>query len=349
MPAPADSPISPVDRPTDADMVVLEDVWGSPFDELAQRLCVVAHPATSLDRDELGRMLRSSRALVVRNRTRVDRELLHQAPQLQVVARAGVGLDNIDLVAADDLGVVVVSAPGANARSVAEHALGLALALARDVVGHDRRIREGGWDRRLGRELAGATWGVIGLGATGRAMATVARAIGMRVNGYDPFSTDRPPEVDGLASGLPGLLGDADVVSLHLALSEQSAWMVDADFLGAMRPGALLVNVARGGLVDESALADALEAGRLGGAALDVRVDEPPTPGRLERCERIVFTPHVAGLTAQSQERVVRVLAGDLAAVLGGGEASHPAGRWRVPRRGAASSPPLPGTPPEGH
>jgi D-3-phosphoglycerate dehydrogenase len=334
MPAltPADTPAS-IATSHDPDVVVFEDVWGPPFDLLADRFGVVAHRGPWDDREDVLQALGRARALVVRNRTHVDREVLERAPGLIVVGRAGVGLDNIDMTAADDLGVVVVSAPGANARSVAELALCLALALARDVVGHDRRVRHGRWERTQGRELSGSTWGVIGLGATGRAVAGAARSLGMRVIGHDPFSPVSPGDVDEVAASIPGVLARSDVVSLHLALSPESAGLVDAGFLAAMRPGALLVNVARGGLVNEDALADALDSGHLGGAALDVRADEPPPAGRLERNERVVLTPHVAGLTDEAQARVVEMLAGDLSAVLQGNEATHPAGCWRVPQR----------------
>ncbi|MHB1536439.1 MAG: hydroxyacid dehydrogenase [Acidimicrobiales bacterium] len=332
MPIPADAS-APHPGGRDADIVVLEDVWGPPFDTLAERFGVVAHRATWDDREELLQVIGPARGLVVRNRTQVDRDLLERAERLVVVGRAGVGLDNIDLKAADDLGVVVVSAPGANARSVAELAVGLALVLARDVVGHDRRVRLGLWERTQGWELSGATWGVVGLGATGRAVAGAARSLGMRVVGHDPFSALRPPEVDEVATTLTDLLARSDVVSLHLALSPESSGLVDADFLAAMRPGALLINVARGGLVDEEALADALDSGHLGGAALDVRANEPPVPGRLEQNEKVVHTPHVAGLTDQAQARVVEMLVGELSTVLDGAEAEHAAGRWRVPRR----------------
>lgn len=181
--------------------------------------------------------------------------------------------------AADRLGVVVVAAVGANAQSVGEHALALALALARDVVGHDRRVRLGRWERPPGVELAGRTWGVVGLGATGRATARVAAAVGMEVIGHDAFLPAGAPlgevPVERLGS-MDDVLGRADVVSLHLAASEQTRGMVDGAFLAKMRKGAFLVNVARGELVDEAALLSALDQGQLGGVGLDVRASEPP-------------------------------------------------------------------------
>jgi D-3-phosphoglycerate dehydrogenase / 2-oxoglutarate reductase len=315
-------------------VAVVEDVWGEALDRLAAEMPVRAEPEAWADGDRLLRAAARARAVVVRNRTRVTRQFLEACPELEVVARAGVGLDNVDLGAADDLGVVVVTAAGANAASVAEHTLAMALALARDLAGHDRRVRDGRWERRLGRELAGGCWGVIGLGATGRATAALAAALGMEVAGYDPFlpPAQDPPSVRRVAD-LGALLQGSDVVSLHLALSPDTAGLIGSAALARMRPGSYLVNVARGGLVDEEALLRALRDGPLAGAALDVRESEPPVPGELEAERRVLLTPHVAGLTHQAQERVVSVLADDLRRVLSGEEARNAAGAHRRPRR----------------
>ena len=318
-------------------VAVVEDVWGEALDQLAAELPVLVDPAAWMDSGKLARAAGNVRGLVVRNRTQVTRQLLEASPALEVVARAGVGLDNVDLDAADDLGVVVVTAAGANAASVAEHALAMALALARDLAGHDRRVREGRWERDLGRELAGRCWGVVGLGATGTATAALAAALGMEVVGYDPFiPPGQGPPVER-AGDLGALLARADVVSLHLALSPDTAGLIGADALNRMRPGSYLVNVARGGLVDEAALVQALRDGPLAAAALDVRASEPPPPGELEAERRVLLTPHVAGITAEAQERVVSVLAGDLRRVLAGEEARNPAGARRRPARSKAS------------
>jgi D-3-phosphoglycerate dehydrogenase/(S)-sulfolactate dehydrogenase len=314
-------------------VAVVEDVSGGALDRLAAEMPVLADPDAWADPGTLARAAGQARALVVRNRTQVTRQLLEESPSLEVVARAGVGLDNVDLAAADDLGVVVVTAAGANATSVAEHALAMALALARDLAGHDQRVRAGRWERRLGRELAGRCWGVVGLGATGTATAALASALGMEVVGYDPFI---PPDqatpverVDDLGS----LLWRADVVSLHLALSPDTARLIDRAALARMRPGSYLVNVARGGLVDEAALLQALRDGPLAGAALDVRESEPPATGDLEEERRVLLTPHVAGLTVEAQERVVSTVTDDLRRVLAGEEARGAAGAHRRPAR----------------
>jgi len=311
-------------------VVVLEGVDSPALSALDDEVALERFPTAA----EAGERLGAARAIVVRNATRVDAALLERATQLEVVARAGVGLDNIDLEATDAAGVVVVSAPGANAPAVAELALGLALSLARKVTELDRECREGAWRRAGGIELAGRTWGVVGLGATGRETARLAAAVGMRVGGFDPFVEEgKWPSGVARRTTLVELLEEADVVSVHTPLTSATAGLIGPAALAAMRPGAFLVNVARGGVVDEDALADALESGHLGGAALDVRSNEPPVPGRLEKLRTVVLTPHVAGLTAEAQDRIGAMLADDIRRVLGGKEASHPAGQVRRARQ----------------
>lgn len=317
-------------------VVVLEGVWGSPLAELAGSLDVVRDTDAWQDQEQLRQLLAGVRALVVRNRTQVTRELLVACPDLALIARAGVGLDNIDVAAADELGVVVVAPLGANAVSVAEHSLGLALALARQIPVLDRGTRDGRWDRLPGRELAGRTWGVLGAGATGRACARLARALGMDVLAYDPYIPADHPEMVELSLRLVGLdeLADAsDVISCHLPVTPETRGLLGASFFATMRSDALLVNVGRGEVVDEDALVAALVAGELGGAGLDVRSSEPPTPGRLEILDNVVLTPHVAGITAESQHRILEILAADTRAVLAGGTAVHAVGSATKARR----------------
>jgi len=316
----------------------VEDVAGPALDELGRRWSVVAEPDAWDDAGRLGDLVGSARAVVVRNRTQLTRSVLSKAPRLEVVARAGVGLDNIDVAAADELGIVVVAAVGANARSVAEHAVAMALALARDLAGHDRRVRAGEWVRHPGMELAGRTWGVVGLGATGRCTAALAGALGMEVIGHDPFLAPGPVEGVERVDDLASLLGRCDVVSLHLAVSDQTRGLVDADFLARMRPDSYLVNVARGELVDEAALLAALDTGHLAGAGLDVRGHEPPGAGPLTGHRRVLSTPHVAGITVAAQDRVVDMIAADVALVLGGDPAVHPVGSHASPRRGGGTA-----------
>jgi D-3-phosphoglycerate dehydrogenase / 2-oxoglutarate reductase len=319
-----------------SDVAIVEDVWGEPFERLSRELNVVFKPRASESADGVLSLARDARALVVRNRTQVDRRLLEACPGLLIVGRAGVGLDNIDVASADELGIAVVAPIGANAISVAEHAIALALALARHVVELDRKCREGVWQRAPGRELAGGTWGMLGAGATARATARAAAALGMRTIAYDPYITPSHPEVAELGlrlAALDEIVSTADVLSCHLPATSETHNLVDAGLIAQMKPTALFVNVGRGEVVDEDALADALEEGRLAGAGLDVRTKEPPTPGRLERLHSVVLTPHIAGITEQSQARIYEILASDIRTVLSGGEARSAVGAIRGGRR----------------
>jgi D-3-phosphoglycerate dehydrogenase/(S)-sulfolactate dehydrogenase len=317
------------------DVAISEDVWGQPLAALLRDRVVRREPAAWADREQLRALVAGARALLVRNRTAVDAELLGAAPRLEVVGRAGVGLDNIDVPAADELGVVVVAPLGANAVSVAEHTLALALALVRELPQHDAAVRAGGWDRRPGRELAGRTWGLLGAGATGQAVARLAAALRMRVLGCDPYADPAAARVAGVElTGLAEVLGSADVLSVHLPLTPQTRNLLDAGALALLRPGTIVVSAGRGEVVDEAALAAALHSGQVGGAGLDVRAAEPPPPGPLDGAPNVIFTPHVAGITVESQQRIMTVLAQDITAVLDGGMAGHAVGAHRTGRGG---------------
>lgn len=308
------------------DVVVVEGVWGRALEDLAGRREVLRAPgADAVPREALA----GCRALVVRNRTQVSSSLLEDAPVLEVVARAGVGLDNLDLGALDAVGVVAVAALGANAASVAEHALASALTMAKGLVDGDAATRAGGWDRAPRRELAGGVWGLLSAGATARATAALARGLGMSVIAYDPYLDASDPRL--LPAGielapLEEVLARADVLSVHLPATAETDRLLDAPALARMKPDAYLVNVGRGEVVDEDALADALESGHLGGAALDVRRSEPPGPSRLDTAPRTVLSPHVAGITAAAQERIAGVLVREIDAVLDGEAASASVG-----------------------
>jgi phosphoglycerate dehydrogenase-like enzyme len=267
------------------------------------------------------------RALIVRNATRVDGSLLATMPRLEVVGRAGAGLDNVDVRAARAAGVAVTYAPAENTAATAEHTLALALAVAHRVCELDRVVRDGRWDRRFGTELAGDTWGVVGLGRIGRAVAGLARGIGMRALGFDPPVADADARAAGAEPvGLGPLLEDAKIVSLHVPLTDGTRKLVSERFLRSMRRDAILVNTARGGLVDEAALHAALAGGTIAGAGLDVRDPEPPSePDALVGFDQIVLTPHVAGLSREAQARVTEAVAQDVRAVLGGREPRWPA------------------------
>ncbi len=246
-------------------------------------------------------------ALIVRSATKVTAELLDKAPRLRAVGRAGVGVDNIDLDAATARGVLVMSTPGGNAISVAEHTFALLLGLARQVPRLDKSMHEGKWEKSsaAGTEVRGKTLGLIGLGRIGSEVALRADAFDMRVLGYDPYISEAAAkEVQVELVPLEKLLAESDFISLHTALSPATQNLINAETIAKMKKGARLINAARGELIDEGALADALKSGQLGGAALDVFVHEPPKDSPLMTMQNVIGTPHVAGSTTEAQEEV---------------------------------------------
>lgn len=282
-------------------------------------------PGLGLDRAGLLRAVRGAGGLVVRNRARVDGEVLAAAGSgLRVVGRLGAGLDNVDVAACREAGVRVVYARGANANAVCEYVFAGLLALLRGLAGADAAVRAGGWPREsyAGNELGGRTLGLVGLGEVGRRMVRRAEAFGMATVGYDPYVTAGSPVLADLpveVLSFNDVLERADIVSLHLPLLPATHRLIGAEALRRMRPNAILVNAARGGIVDETALAAALGAGRLGGAILDVReVEPPPPPDPLAALPGVLLTPHIAGLTAQAQARVGAMVASDVLSVLAG-------------------------------
>jgi D-3-phosphoglycerate dehydrogenase len=246
-------------------------------------------------------------ALIVRSATKVTSELLDKAPKLRAVGRAGVGVDNIDLEAATKRGVLVMSTPGGNAVSVAEHTFALLLALARQVPRLDKAIHEGRWEKSsaAGTEVRGKTLGLIGLGRIGSEVAVRAEAFDMRVLGYDPYISEAAArEMNVELVPFDNLLAESDFISLHTALSPATQNLIDAGTIAKMKKGVRLINAARGELIDEAALAEALRSGKLAGAALDVFAEEPPKNSPLVGLPNVIATPHVAGSTTEAQEEV---------------------------------------------
>jgi D-3-phosphoglycerate dehydrogenase / 2-oxoglutarate reductase len=258
-------------------------------------------------KETLGKEIADADALIVRSATKVTPELLEQAPRLRVVGRAGVGVDNIDLDECTTRGVLVMSTPGGNAVSVAEHTFALLLGLARQVPRLDKAMHEGKWEKSsaAGTEVRGKTLGLIGLGRIGSEVALRADAFDMRVLGYDPYISEAAArEVQVELVPLEKLLAESDFVSLHTALSPATQNLINAETLAKMKKGARVINAARGELIDEAALAEALKSGHLAGAALDVFVQEPPKNSPLTGLANVVATPHVAGSTTEAQEEV---------------------------------------------
>lgn len=272
--------------------------------EVTYDLTLVDHPGRLLT------VVADAAALVVRNRTRVDVDVLDAAPGLRVVGRLGVGLDNIDVAACESRGVAVRTAAGANAVAVAEHVIGALLSLARPALRATGRILGGEWPRTelVGFELAGRRLGLVGLGATARHVAARGLGLGMEVVAFDPFVTDAPEGVRLI--DLDDVFRVAEAISVHVPLTPETTGLVDATRLGLLAAGALLVDTSRGGVVDHRAVVEALAAGHLGGAALDVFEDEPPADvSPYKGVPNLILTPHVAGVTHESNVRVSRTVA----------------------------------------
>jgi D-3-phosphoglycerate dehydrogenase / 2-oxoglutarate reductase len=265
------------------DILVSEKFIGSELDSLHERFRLVVEPDVWRTPSVLQEMIPAFDALVVRNHTRVTRELIAAGKKLRVIGRAGVGLDNVDVAAANDHGVVVAFTPEQNTNSVVELTIGLLFALARKLPAADRDTRNGGWDRPRfnGIELAGKTLGVVGLGRIGGGTAAKARALGMEILACDPYLEKdclRALETRAQLVELEDLLERSDFVSCHVPLTEETTNLFDAQKFSRMKSSAYFLNASRGGVVVEADLIRALQEKRIAGAALDVRAEEPPAP-----------------------------------------------------------------------
>ncbi len=261
-------------------------------------------------------------ALIVRSATRVGRERLQAGtPRLKVIGRAGVGVDNIDIESARELGVRVVNAPHATSTAVAEHTFALMLSLCRHIPEATRRMRAGEWPKKelIGSELSGKTLGIIGLGRIGTEVAQRATAFGMRVLSYDPYlDQEQQARCGAQGCALDALLEQSDFITLHLPLTEETAGLLDRSAIKQLKPSARIISTARGGLIDEDALLDSLRSGQLAGAALDVFANEPPGDNGLIDHPAVITTPHIAGQTVEAQRRVAVDIAEEVLAALGG-------------------------------
>jgi len=281
---------------------------------------------TGLSPDDLRAILPEYDALVVRSQVQVDAATIAAGTRLQVVGRAGVGVDNVDLEAATRAGVTVVNAPTGNTIAAAEQTLALLFAVARRIAAADASVRRGEWKRSQfqGMELRGRTLGIVGLGKIGLAIADRARALEMPVLGVDPYVTPETAALHGVELvNLPALLARVDVLTVHVPLTRATTRLIDAKAIASMMPGAIVLNVARGGIVDETALADALRSGHLGGAGIDVFVEEPPTGSPLLEAPNTLLTPHLGASTAEAQVAVAEEVADQILDVLDGRAARY--------------------------
>ena len=274
-----------------------------------------------LSPDQLKTALADCHALIVRSGTQVSADVLERADALQVIGRAGAGVDNVDVEAATRRGVVVMNTPGGNAVSACELTLAMMLSLARRLPQASQRVKAGEWPRRefLGTELQGKTLGIIGLGRIGSEVARRALAFGMRVLACDPFVTEeRAKRLEVKLVDLDGLLAASDVITLHTPRNAETLRLIDADALARMKRGVFLINCARGGIVDEAALADALRRGHVAGCALDVFEAEPPADSPLLAFDQVIATPHVGATTREAQTSVAVQIARQVVDALAG-------------------------------
>ncbi|MGB3768465.1 MAG: phosphoglycerate dehydrogenase [Phormidesmis sp.] len=263
---------------------------------------------TKLPLEELIAIIPEYDALMIRSGTKVTKEVLEAADKLQIIGRAGVGVDNVDVQAATRKGIVVVNSPEGNTIAAAEHALAMMLSMSRYIPAANQAVKAGGWDRKsfTGVEVYKKTLGVVGLGKIGSHVATVARAMGMNLLAFDPFiSSDRAEELGCRLVEMDFLLQESDYITLHIPKTKETAHLINAESLRKMKPTARIVNCARGGIIDEDALAEALEEGIIAGAALDVYEEEPLGDSKLRSIDKsLVLTPHLGASTAEAQVNV---------------------------------------------
>ena len=315
-----------------SNILITENIQGEAVGQLAAEFSVTFLPDLWKNPAKLSEMIGSFRALIVRNQTKVTAELLSKATRLEVIGRAGVGLDNIDLDSATRAGILVTSTPDQNAISVAELALGMMLSLARTIPAATDDTRQGNWNRQkfIGTELHGKTIGIVGAGKIGFLTAQRAKSFGMRVVAYDPFISPDSILLSELCAELveiDELLACADVVSSHLPATPETIGFFNAQKFSKMKPTAFFINTSRGEVVSEEDLLQALKAGQLAGAALDVRSHEPPFKSELETLPNVVLTPHIAAFTYEAQVRVTRAICEDVGRVLRGNTARNPVNR----------------------
>jgi D-3-phosphoglycerate dehydrogenase len=314
------------------EILICDPVAGEGLEILRRAGNVVVE--TGLKEDELVARAARFDAMMVRSQTKITRRVIEAAPKLQIVGRAGVGVDNIDVEAATEKGVIVVNSPAGNTVAVAELALGMMLSLVRKLIPAHTSTSQGEWKRSqfLGSQLYGKSLGVIGVGRIGVEVTKRAQSFGMKVYGYDPFlTTSRANQLQIEAASIETILKNCDFITLHTPLTKDTHHLIDAQAISTMKGGAVIINCSRGGIIDEAALYDALKTGKLGGAGLDVFEQEPPKESPLFGLPNVILTPHLGASTEEAQVEVALDVARQIVDVLGG-----------RPPQAAVNLPPLP-------
>ncbi len=307
------------------DILISEEIDSPAIRELGEKYQLLRAPELWKNPEKLKEAVRGVRAVMVRNQTQMKAETFADASNLVAIGRVGVGLDNINVEAATQQGIVVIAPLNANATSVAELTMGFILALSRRLAYADRSTKAGGWDRKgcTGMEIDRKTVAICGFGRVGRLLAARARAFGMRIVVFDPFLKSDSPHVGEvgatLAANLEEALQVADFVSAHLPLTGETRHLFNVKAFAAMKPGSFFINTSRGPVMDEVALLQSLQTGHLAGAALDVRETEPPAVrSELEKLDNVILTPHIGAFTQEAQTRTMEAVCHDLDRVLSG-------------------------------
>jgi len=307
------------DQETTKPRVLISDSMSSQAVTIFEEHGVEVVQSSKLSENELIEMIGDFDGLAIRSSTQVTEALLEHAPRLRVVGRAGIGVDNVDVPACTRRGVVVMNTPLGNAITTAEHAMAMMLSLARHIPQANSSTHDGKWEksRFMGVELTGKTLGLIGAGNIGSIVAAKAIGYGLKVQAYDPFLTDERAARLGIKKvDLDKLLSGSDIVSLHVPKTPETANIISASALNKMKKGSMLINCARGGLVDELALLAALQSGHLRGAALDVYEVEPARENPLFELDNVICTPHLGASTIEAQEKVAIQIAGQISEFL---------------------------------
>ncbi len=306
---------------TKLDILIPENITGKALDDLKNQYTILKENDLWKDTDKFAEAAKSAKAILVRNQAKVDKKIIDSADTLQIIGRAGVGYDNIDVDYASKKGVVVCYTPDGNTIATAELAVGLMISLARKIPSADRSTKAGNWDRQghFGVEIYGKTLGIVGFGKIGKTVAVRANAFGMKVIAYDKYYNGAGMEgIVNQASSLDELLGQSDVITVHLPSTKDTIGLFNTETYNKIKPGAYLINTSRGNVIVEEDLIQALESGRLKGVALDVRLKEPPEKSKLNEMDNVIFTPHIGGFTKESQDKVINSIAHDIELVLSG-------------------------------
>ncbi|MBN2110448.1 MAG: phosphoglycerate dehydrogenase, partial [Methanosarcinaceae archaeon] len=281
---------------------------------------------TGLSEEELVKKIPGYEALVIRSGTQVTRKVIEAADKMKIIGRAGVGVDNVDVEAATEKGIIVVNAPEGNMLSAAEHTIAMMLALSRNIPQADLSLKSRKWERKkfMGVEVNGKTLGVIGLGRIGAEVAKRAQSLGMHVIAYDPFiSEERAKELGVKLRTVQEIAKEADFITVHTPLTKETRNIIDRAEFDMMKSNARVINCARGGIINEEALAEALNSGKIAGAAVDVFVNEPPFDSPLLDCDKLIVTPHLGASTKEAQINVAVSVAEEVISVLNGGTARN--------------------------